>query len=72
KQLQPDFDENLFTRIDIREVTKIEIPGKKVEIVTTHPSESYGISGEGDDRILTISNYGEFWKSSKYLVVVVQ
>ena len=72
KQLKPDFNEDHFTRIDIRNKTVIEIPGKKVEIVSTHPSESYSVSGEGDERILTISDYNEFWKSSKYLVVVAQ
>jgi Txe/YoeB family toxin of Txe-Axe toxin-antitoxin module len=72
KQLKPDFNEDYFTRIDIRNKTTIEIPGKKVEVVSTHPPESYSISGEGDARILTISDYNAFWKSSKYLVVVAQ
>lgn len=72
KQLKPDFNADHFTRIDIRKKTTIEIPGRKVEIVSTHPSESYSVSGEGDARILTISDYNEFWKSSRYLVVVVQ
>jgi myosin heavy subunit len=71
KVLNPDFNAEYFTKIDIRNTTTIAIPGKKVEIVTTHPSESFTISGEGDDRVLTITNAAEFWKSSKYLVVVI-
>lgn len=72
KVLKDDFNESNFTRIDIREVSQIPIPGKKVDLVTTHPSESYSISGEGDERMLVIENKDSFWKSSKYLVIIVQ
>jgi len=72
KVLKDDFNESNFTRVDIRKVSQIPLPGKKAEIITTHPPESYTISGEGDERILTIENSSEFWKSSKYLVIVVQ
>lgn len=72
KKLKSDFDESFFTQIDIREMTSLAIPGKKVEIVTSHPSGSYEISGEGADRVLAINNYEEFWKTSRYLVVIVQ
>lgn len=72
KVLKDDFNASNFTKIDIREVSQIPIPGKKVDIVTTHPGESYSISGEGDERMLIIENAAEFWKSSKYLVIVVQ
>jgi hypothetical protein len=71
KKLKQDFNENFFTRIDIRNTTKISIPGKKPKIVTNHPSESYKISGEGDNLVLEITNYNAFWKSSKYLVIVI-
>jgi peptidoglycan hydrolase CwlO-like protein len=70
--LKDDFNESHFTRIDIRNTNVIAIPGKKIEIVTTHPSESYTIDGEGDERKLVINNTGEFWKSSRYLVIIVQ
>jgi predicted nucleic acid-binding Zn-ribbon protein len=69
--LKDDFDDSYFTRIDIRKTTQIPIPGKKAEVVTTHPPESYKVSGEGDNQLLEILNYEEFWKSSKYLVVIV-
>lgn len=72
EKLKPDFDEDYFTKIDIREVKTIPVPGKKADIVTTHPTGSYNISGEGDDRVINITNYEEFWKSSKYLVVITQ
>jgi len=69
--LKDDFDDSYFTRIDIRNTTQIPIPGKKAEVVTTHPSDAYKISGEGDNQLLEILDYEAFWKSSKYLVVII-
>lgn len=72
KKLADNFNEEFFKQIDIRDVTLIPIPGtKKVVIVTTHPSESYKITGEEDARVLEIVNIEEFWKSSKYLVIII-
>lgn len=72
KKLADDFNEELFTQIDIREVTLIPLPGtKKATVITTHASESYKITGEADDRVLEIINIEEFWKSSKYLVIII-
>ncbi len=72
KKLADDFNEEQFTQIDIREVTLIPLPGtKKATVITTHASESYKITGEADDRILEIINIEEFWKSSKYLVIII-
>lgn len=71
KKLKQDFDDKLFTKIDITKTTQIPIPGKKPKIITNHPTESYKISGEGDSAILEIINTNSFWKSSKYLVVVI-
>ncbi|MEZ5199731.1 MAG: hypothetical protein R2764_26110 [Bacteroidales bacterium] len=71
KKLKSDFNESFFTRVDTRNTTQISIPGKKAQVVTTHPTESYKIMGEGDDQILEILDANEFWKSSKYLVVII-
>jgi myosin heavy subunit len=71
KKLKQDFNDKLFTKVDITKTTQIPIPGKKPKIITNHPTESYKISGEGDSAILEIINANAFWKSSKYLVVVI-
>ena len=71
KKLADDFSLDNFTRIDIRDVTTIPAPGKKIEIVTSHPSDSYAIENEGDDQVIVIKDVQDFWKNSKYLVVVV-
>ncbi|MEZ5084503.1 MAG: hypothetical protein R2750_13820 [Bacteroidales bacterium] len=72
KKLNDNVDDSKFTKIDIRTTTVINIPGKKATIVTNHPTDSYEITGEDTGRILTIKDYKNFWKSSRYLVVVVQ
>jgi chromosome segregation ATPase len=71
KKLADDFNVEDFTRIDIREVTTIPAPGRKIEIVTSHPSESYEVQNEGDDRVIVIKDHKSFWKNSNYLVVVI-
>lgn len=72
KKLNSDFNDESFTRIDRTLTQVISIPGKKPTLVTSHPAESFEISGEGEAQIITIKNYEEFWKTSKYLVIVVQ
>jgi myosin heavy subunit len=71
KKLKQDFNEDFFKKIDIRQTTQIPIPGKKPKVVTNHPSESYKINGEGENAVLEITNANAFWKSSKYLVVII-
>ncbi len=55
-----------FKKIDITETTLIPVEGKKIKMITTHPSNSYKFeAGKG----ITITNAAAFWKSSKFLVV---
>jgi len=55
-----------FKKIDITETTLIAVNGKKITLVTTHPTDSYKFeAGKG----ITITNADAFWKSSKFLVV---
>ena len=70
EKLNQGFDDKLFTQIDTREVTQIPLPGKKQEIVTSHDTASYRISGTDDHWVLQIVDKDKFWKSSKYLVVI--
>jgi len=72
KKLNADFSDENFTKVDITKTTIISIPGKKPKVITSHPAESYQISGEGEMQVLTITNYQEFWKTSRYLVITVQ
>jgi chromosome segregation ATPase len=62
-----------FNTIDITETTTIPVSGKKVSLVTSHPSSSYTLEGTDKEiEAIKILNPEEFWKASKYLVVAVK
>ncbi|CAD5259610.1 MULTISPECIES: hypothetical protein [unclassified Imperialibacter] len=73
EKLNADFNNASFERIDITATNEILLAGKKVDIVTNHPGDSYNVREDesGDFSTLVITNPEEFWKSSKYLVAVV-
>lgn len=69
-----DFNKEYFTQIDIRETTTIPIEGgrKKVELLSNHSSNSFVYKQDGESIVaISISNSGEFWKNSKYLVILL-
>jgi DNA repair exonuclease SbcCD ATPase subunit len=72
KTLKNDFNEEYFSKIDLTKTTSFLIYSKKASLVTTHPEGSYEFKGN-DNQIdsLVITNPEEFWKASKYLVVLV-
>lgn len=62
-----------FNNIDITQTTTIPVVGKKVSLVTSHPSSSYRFEGTDKEiEAITILDPEEFWKASKYLVVAVK
>jgi hypothetical protein len=69
--LKDGFNEDYFTPIDKFENKKIQIIGKKIQIISDHPSASYKIIDNGNNKTIDIVNPYEFWKISKYLVVIV-
>jgi len=70
EKLKDDPNREYFTKIDIRKMLTIPIPGKKAQVITPHPEGSYTIEGEGDEQVLMINDFNQFWKSSKYLVII--
>ena len=71
--LQGDFDASYFTAIDIRQVTQLNLNSKSADILTSHPAGSYQlIRDESGLYTLQISDYQQFWSTSKYLVVQVK
>ena len=73
EKLNQDLNQSLFTEIDIREKNTFPIDGKKVKLLTNHPSDSYIIRKNDDDRYYSfeITKPEDFWRSSKYMVLVV-
>ena len=67
-----DFNEKYFSKIDMREDNEIFVEGSKPLIITDHPSDSYTLVPIGKNTKIRIKDPHEFWKVSKYLVVVVK
>lgn len=69
--LKDDFNEKYFTRIDATKKKSIMIEGSDIRFITYHPKSSYTLTQEGNMTRVSITDASEFWKLSKYLVVIV-
>jgi gas vesicle protein len=64
------FNENYFTRVDIRNTNQFPLNVKKAKLVSEHPANSYRLVEENDKiAYLEIENPNEFWKLTKYVIV---
>lgn len=71
EKLRKDFENENFTRINIYETTTIPVDHKKVEVVTSHPTDAYSIEKSGDKvSHIRITDPEKFWRASKYLVII--
>ncbi len=61
-----------FTKVDIRSYLEVDIPSKKIEILTAMPSSSYTITSDGNNSKLLITNPTAFWSVSNYLVIQIK
>ena len=72
KVLEPGFNKDFFTRIDIREVLEIPLFDKKAKLRSTHPDGSYKFIEDADgNKTLQVTDVKEFWSIGKYLVIEV-
>ncbi|MEM1137018.1 MAG: hypothetical protein AAGI07_14370 [Bacteroidota bacterium] len=71
KQFTGNYESSAFNEVDITETTSFEIAGKKPQLITTHPNDSYKFEESDDISSLIITDPEKFWNSSKYLVVAV-
>lgn len=72
EKLKDNFNKSYFTGIDITQTKFILLDCKKARLVTSHPTGSYALEGNGRVERLVISNPDEFWAASRYLVVVTE
>jgi hypothetical protein len=71
-KLKKDFNKDYFMKIDIREFNQLPLNTKRAKVVTYHPADSYHLTGSKTVESLVIDKPEEFWKASKYLLVVVE
>ena len=70
--LKKDFNRDYFKKVDIREFKQLSLNAKKAVLLANHPANSYHLIETDRVEGLVIDKPDEFWKTSKYLVVVVE
>jgi len=72
--LQKDFAQGAFTQVNITETKSIPVNSKDAKLITYHPSTSYELVRDKDNKIasIDIKNPDEFWRVSKYAVVEIK
>lgn len=71
KTLEGNYDMSYFTRADRRTLTTIPLHSKKAKVMTNQPKDSYTITEQGGQQVLTITNPTRFWALSNFLVIKV-
>jgi hypothetical protein len=73
-KMKKDFNRDYFKQIDIREFATIALNTKKAKLVSFHPEGSYHflMTAKKTVESLIIDKPEEFWKASKYLLIVVE
>lgn len=71
KRLTRDgFSSEGFTKVDIRELSELPLGSKKVNILSSHPTNSYELREQADGtQKLVIKDPSEFWSNTRFLVV---
>jgi len=71
--LQANFNQNYFTKIDIRVDKEIKFYSRSAKMMTSHPAGTYTLERDANKQyVLRISDPERFWSTSKYLVVLVK
>ncbi len=70
-ELKKDFNSSYFTSASKPELHTIPLYAKFSRLVTSHPSSSYKVTGDGKNDSFTITDPASFWSDSKYLVIIV-
>jgi chromosome segregation ATPase len=73
-KIKKDFNRDYFMKIDIREFKQLPLNTKKAKLVSFHPDGSYHFEMTAKKTVesLVIDKPEEFWKASKYLLIVVE
>ncbi len=74
EMLVEDFADTSFAQINITETLTIPVNSKVVKLITDHPSSSYEMIHDSENKIayIEIKDPNQFWKISKYAVVEIK
>lgn len=73
-KLADDLDLAVFTMVDIHEENNFSIDARKVELLSSHPGDSYILRKSEDDKrflSLEITRPEDFWKTTRTLVIAM-
>ena len=71
--LRSNFNQDYFTKIDIRVDKEIKLYSRSAKLRTSHPASSYRLEQDANKQyVLRIENPSQFWSTSKYLVIQVK
>ena len=71
--LRSNFNQDYFTKIDIRVDKEIKLYSRSAKLLTDHPASSYKLEQDANKQyVLRIENPSKFWSTSKYLVILVK
>jgi septal ring factor EnvC (AmiA/AmiB activator) len=73
-KLADDLDLAMFTMVDIREENNFSVDAHKVELLSSHPGDSYILRKSEDDKrflSLEITRPADFWKTTRTLVIAM-
>ena len=70
-KIKKNFNRDYFMKVDIRDFKELPLNAKKAQVVSVHPAGSFHLTGAKTVESLVIDQPEDFWKASKYLLVVV-
>jgi hypothetical protein len=68
--LRKDFNREYFKEIDIRQFYSLPLMVKSAKIISVHPAGSFHVTGQKTADTLFVDDKAEFWKVTKYLVII--
>ncbi|MDU1889418.1 MAG: hypothetical protein E6767_01905 [Dysgonomonas sp.] len=72
KILNEGIEKSKFIAVDMRDVQSIPVYDKKAKILSDHPSDSYTLEKDSNNKItIKITDYKRFWSLTKFLIVEV-
>ncbi len=72
-KVKADFNQDYLTRIDIRNFPEVSLMVRKAHLLTLHPDSTYHfVMNEKKVDAFVIDDAEAFWKTSKYLVILVE
>lgn len=69
-----NFDKNYFTKVDLRDLNKIQINSKVDRLLSAHPQNSYRMvtSSNGNVQYIEILDQNAFWEKGKFCVIITK